>query len=412
MIAVTIDLARRSLEDDDAGPGVVLGFLRPVVADRDCPAEVDELLEVARDRYSGDVWNTMSTIQLQLERPGLDSSQREALHRHQVEAYLEAAEDVAPMLAMLHLQDAAKIAEDYHLEDLRRTALERLQRLQPEDLGLTRHEVSVEVDRAPIEEWFESIVGHDTWQEAFVHLLAAGPPTGQVEANRSMAAEIPGVAPFSTMVPRIRIGPDGLPRYMSEGGDPDELLAEVETNRLQITGPLIAEALRRILEKWSPLNEEELAAFMGQHHHVPDDVATALAASMARHIAGDHDAAGFTALPKVERIAREMVRAMGEPVFRPPTPVTPAMFVGLGTLIEILEDHDLDPSWARFFKSFLAGHRGLNLRNEALHGAIIRIGEVHSALVLLAALYLAALQVKSHGPEESVEDTATGASKE
>lgn len=389
VLAKGIEKARHSLEDPDAGPGVVLRLLRPLAADVDAPAEVDELLTEAREKYKDDVWNTMSTIQAQLLRPGLGAQVRQDLHGQTVEALIRAANSAQPMIAMMHLQDAARVAQQHHLHDLYGDVVSRLQALSGSDLGMAQIKVPVQLDEAAIEAWFDQITGQTSWEAALVELLRSGPPTGQVEANREFAEQMPSIAPLSSIFPTMGMGPDGLPRYTASSDDADNYLSQVEMHRLQITGPLWAEAFRRIGEKWSPMDLDELSTFLGQGLHVPDDVARALGRSVIRHFEGHHEAAAFTALPKVERIAREILLLLGVPVFRPPSSGSPGSYVGLGSLIDSLEERILDPSWARFLFTLLASHTGANLRNEALHGSIVELGEGHSALILLSAIYLA-----------------------
>jgi catechol 2,3-dioxygenase-like lactoylglutathione lyase family enzyme len=181
--------ARHAVFEAGSGPGVVLGLLESLVRDRDCPQEVDELLVHARERYRGDVWDTMSTAELQLIRAGSDEGAREALRRDEVEACFDAAEKESPINAMLHLQQAAKLAMDWNLPDLRETAMSRLQGLAGADLGLVRHETKVSIPAGVVEQWFTQVTSEPTWQDAVVALLADGPPTGKTEANRQNTME-------------------------------------------------------------------------------------------------------------------------------------------------------------------------------------------------------------------------------
>jgi hypothetical protein len=332
-IEVGMDLAQKAQSDSDAGPGVVFGFLRPVVRDRACPGAVDDLLSRARLNYRDDVWNTMSAIGLQLERRGLDASDREMLYRQQVQALIDAAAASEPLNAMLHLQNAVELAERHGLEDLRGEATKRLQDLRGADLGMKRHEVSFNLDREIVDRWINDLLGEPSWQEAIRGLLFTGPPTGQVEENRTMAAEMRELTPLQTMMPTLHIGPDGLPISSSEGDDPEAALVNLELQKLQILGPLRAMALGEILKKWGPIDLDDAAAFFGRGENVPDAVARAIGRALNRHRAGDFEGATFSALPRVERLVREILLALGVPVYKPPTNGVPARFAGLGTML-------------------------------------------------------------------------------
>ena len=203
------------------------------------------------------------------------------------------------MIAMMHLQDAARVAQQHHLHDLYGDVVSRLQALSGSDLGMAQIKVPVQLDEAAIEAWFDQITGQTSWEAALVELLRSGPPTGQVEANREFAEQMPSIAPLLLIFPTMGMGPDGLPRYTASSDDADNYLSQVEMHRLQITGPLWAEAFRRIGEKWSPMDLDELSTFLGQGLHVPDDVARALGRSVIRHFEGHHEAAAFTALPRL-----------------------------------------------------------------------------------------------------------------
>ncbi len=386
---VGMRLARVALADGSVGPGVVLGLLRPLSADRDGQPEVDGLLEQARELYRDDVWNTQSTIEAQISRPGLGPDQKQALYRQEVEALLRAGEAAPAINRMAHLRDAAELAQRHGLQDLYRSAIQSLQELDVEDLGLVRVGTSVEIDVAVLERLLDELLDQPTWQEALLALLSLGPPTGQRDANRAVAEEARELAPLSTLFPRVHLGADGRARSMSPGGDLDYQMLQVETHRLQIWGPVWAEALRRIGARWSPIDEGEWAALVTRGGFVPAPVAAALHRALNRYFNEDCEGAAFTALPKIERIARELLEAAGEVVYRAPTASMPGGYVGLGNLVGLLEDRGMDQSWVRFYRAVLAGHPGINLRNEALHGTQVDLGPVEAALVFAGALNLA-----------------------
>jgi hypothetical protein len=390
VIVTGLRLAETALDNGD-GPGVILGFLRPLVNDRACPPEVDVLLERAREAYAGDVWNTRSTIAVQLERQGMDASTQERLKRETVEAMLKFADGETPVNALFHLRDAAELARRYDLDDLYRTAVEGMQRLRGVDLGLTPQGITAELPREDVDRWINHLVGQETWSAAVIQLVATMPATGELEANRALAEEIARETPLQNMLMRTQLGRDGLPVAMSDGGEPENRLANLELKKMGLQGPVYAMVLRAILERWETIGEDEAVTFFVSRSHVPESVARAIGRAIVRHRSGDYEGAVYTLLPRIERLARELLLLLGEPVYTPPMFGKRGTYLTLGAMMAPLEARGLDPSWIRYFKVLLLGD-GYNLRNDALHGNLDHVSETDSALVLIAAIYLASLE--------------------
>ena len=159
-----IDAARKAL-GSQAGPGVVLGFIDPLAHESAQPAGLDELLARAREQYEGDVWSTLSTIELELARPGVSNESKERLRREEIEAQLKAAEGATPMNAMLHRQDAAQLARTYNLTDLYERAVSELQTRRGEDLGMVQHKVELSIPAESVQQFLSQFVDAPTWQE-------------------------------------------------------------------------------------------------------------------------------------------------------------------------------------------------------------------------------------------------------
>jgi hypothetical protein len=385
-----IDAAREAL-DSDAGPGVVLGFVDPLAHDSAQPAELDELLSQARERYEGDMWNTLSTIELELSRPGVSDVGKEQLRREEVEAQLKAAEGAAPMNAMLHRQDAAKLARTYNLTDLYERAVSELQAMRGEDLGMVQHKVELSIPAEFVEQFIGQFVDAPSWQEGLTGLVSVTPPSGQLEANMAQVAELPMISPLLSHIAVTQIGPDGLPRKTSATGEERDAyhLAEAEIRHMQVFGGMHVEVLRRIGERWSPIDQQELATFFGQHNHVTEETASALARGFLRFFNGDHEGAVFSVMPRIERIARDLLLQMGAVVFRPAQGTSVGTYSGLGVLFQMLDDRGLDSSWGRFLSTLLTRTEGSSFRNHLLHGAVDDPSTGSAGLTLIAALYLA-----------------------
>jgi hypothetical protein len=400
VVDTLIEATHKALADPDSGAGVVLGFLDPLATDSARPVEVDELLDRARQRYTGDMWNTNSTIELQLARPGVDDEARERLRRDEVEAMLTQAQTAPPMNAMLHRQDAAQLARTYNLSDLYEQAIAELQAMRGEDLGLVRHETKISIPAEFVDQFIGQFVDAPSWQEGLMGLVSVSPPSGRIEENLAQVDELPQISPLISLIPVTQIGPDGLPRMTS--ATPQERdahhLAQAEIRHMMVFGGMYVEVLRRIGEKCRPIDEHELTHFFAQHDHVDKETAAALARGFLRFFNGDHEGAVFSVVPRIERLARELLLQMGAVVFKPARPTAVGQYSGLGVLLQMLNDRGLDPSWGRFLGTLLTRPEGSGIRNHLLHGALDDPSVGTAGLALIAALYLAVAVEASDPP--------------
>jgi hypothetical protein len=392
-LSVGLELVNLAFADDDSGPGLIFGLLRIVARDRDCPDEVDALLIQERDKYRGDYHGTMSTINVQLERHGLGVETRKALHREQAEAMLEAADDAPPLNAMFYLRDAAEQAKRFDNEDLYVEAVRRLQELRGTDLGLVTRTTPIPSSREDVDRWRDHLTELEGWGNAITDLVSSAPPSGDLEANRALAQESATETPLQVSLPRTRLGRDGLPVAMTPGGDAESMLVDVEMRRLAMLGPFFAELIRAIIEQWPSVGRGDAIEFFVPKVHVPESVARTIGRALERYREGDFDGIVYTLLPCIERLVRELLVLVGEPVYVPPMFDKNGTYVGLGAMMEPLERRGFDLSWIRFFRIFLLSD-GFNFRNDALHGNVDDVRETDGALVLVAVIYLASVQLE------------------
>jgi len=385
---VGLELVKIALSDDEAGPGLIFGLLRVLARDRDCPTEVDTLLVQERQKFSGDYEGTMSTINVQLERHGLDENTRAALRREQTQAMLDASNGASPLHAISYLRDAAEHAKRFGNEDLYVEAVRRMQASRGSDLGLAPVTTPLPSSDADVERWKSHIAEVGDWNVAVSDLVSSAPPSGDLEANRALVEWGATETPLQSMMPRTRLGRDGLPVGMTPGGDPESLLLTVETRRLALLGHYHVELIRAVLERWPDIGRDDSVAFFKTSVHVPASVARKIGDAFKRYREGDFEGIVYVLMPCIERLARELLIRVGEPVYVPPMFDKNGTYVGLGAMMEPLERHGLDPSWIRYFKVYLLSD-GLNIRNDGLHGNVDDVREIDAVLVLVAVLYLA-----------------------
>lgn len=400
------EVAEIAFASEDNGPGVILGFIEPLVTEPATAATAAEFLERARERFKGNLWQTISTIQVQLSQVDIDTNTRAALHRDAIEALLAEAEKAPPLVAIAHLETAAERAHNHGLGDLRDEAIRRLQTFRGEDLGLVAHKVEFSLPKEAVEGLIDSIVGHETWQECLVQLVAMGPPSGRVEQNMVMRDERRGASPLLSSLPTMRLGADGLPRASASSAEEREEygLTQMELLQCQIWGAVFTMALARIVERFSPIDEDDLASLLSRQRHVPPSVGRALARAVGRYFDGDYESAAFSIVPRIERLSRELLLAAGVSVYRPPRGSVAGGYSMLGSNLSKLEARGLDPSWSRFLITLLTRQTGMNLRNELLHGSIDDVSSLDASLVLIAALYLAIGVGVGAAPEDTSPD--------
>jgi hypothetical protein len=394
VIAELLRTSEASLDDPDPKPGVALRLLRVLVDARLSDPAVDQLLVRARETYH-DAWNVENTIKLQLRRAP-DAEARSALQRARVERWLEEAENVDPLVAVMHREKAARLARAAGLTDLADRAVHAMQSADPPELA--RITVPSTITDQQIEDFIESLIA-DTWWDSVIRVLSSGPPTGDVDRNRETAVELAREHPLQSLLPTVRLGGDGLPRYTptSKEEEADDQLTQVETMALQVHGALAAEALWRAGERHAP-GSDEVAASLTRAGCEPANAA-AISRVLRRFSERDFEAATYTGLPLVERLCRELLLQVDAPIYRIQRERKPGTYPGLGALLPLLLDRGLDESWYRFLRTFLAAPNGWNFRNEALHGFINDVDALGAGLVLIALLYLALIRPQAGGED-------------
>jgi hypothetical protein len=398
-----VRLTKVSLAAERREPGVALGLIRELINDHSPPAETDELLDLARRTYEPDPWITDSTIALQLVRAKGDATRTDALQRERVETWLRAAENSDGLVRSVHLQTAVRYARDSGDSVLAEQATARLQELRFADLGLTRLDFEIRRPRGAADAWLAPVVDADSWQEALAAFARFGPVSGPAEDNLRAVAENARRFPLGNLFPPVLLGGDGLPRFTAtnEEQSAELALAQHEGLHININGGLVAEALVRIMERFGIPDEGELGAYFSRNPGVAPSLGAALARAFVRFWAGDVEGAAFTAVPRIEALARNLVLATRAGIYRVQRQATPGVYPGLGSLLPELRRHGLDESWYRFIHTLCVSVAGPNLRNEVAHGFVDDVGVVHAALLLQAAAYLASLGVSPRAPEES-----------
>jgi hypothetical protein len=313
VVPALIDLARDSLAAAQAEPGVSLYAISLLIDIAATIPEIPGLLASARAAYP-DAWLTSDTIRLQERIAKGDAARVMVLHREEVESHLRHADEVEGLARLVALQEAGAKATEFGLADLRDRAVGAMQAMTPDDLGLKPFSTTIEVPVDDIEAVIDAYVSSDTLLGALARLVAGPPPTGPIEANRDIAARRTAENPLTAIIPTTRLGRDGLPQMQATTDEEqaDDQLAQVEAIRIGLNGPILAQALSRILAKFDP-SEAELTNVFGDG--VAPGSTRGLVRALLRFHGGDVEGAAFSAAPRIEAFLRTHLRAAGVPIF-------------------------------------------------------------------------------------------------
>jgi len=387
------DLALAILASDEQKPGVVIPAIE-LLDSLDDP-HADEVLSSARNKYAKDPYNLEPILNLQRRRTESEDVRRE-IDRARVKAWIDLANESEPLVRVLHLETASRLATELGITDLRDEAQRSLQALRPEDVPMEKISAEVEIPREAVEEFLNSFLVFPSWQEALIRWAAGSPPSGDIDENRKAVERASREAPLSSMMPHVRLGGDRLPRFrpMTDQQIEDERLAQQETFRLQIMTGLLADALDRIRAHYGPLAVEDLESLFEE---LPGLAGTGDAAFLAeayeRYWDGDV-LVGFPLVALIERLVRALVLKTDVGIYRVQRDKSPGQYPGLGFLLQKMRD-GLDPSWFRFLWTFLSSPAGVNFRNELFHGFVRKPARGHVLLLLISATYLSLLDVST-----------------
>ncbi|MER5638155.1 DUF4209 domain-containing protein [Kitasatospora sp. NPDC002227] len=200
-------------------------------------------------------------------------------------------------------------------------------------------------------------------------------------------AEADGALEGLLRIPRSRINPAG-PVFVHPPVDaPDAAAVAMQVHGLQLYGVLTAIQLHRIHERFRP-DEFDVAAALVHETVLPQPRALALARAFLHYWLEDFDAAVCVALPRVEDILRQLLRPRVS-VVAVAQGHRPGGVAMLNELLQSMQQARYPADWSRALELLLVdSDRGMNLRNDTLHGLTDTPPRHHAALILQAALYL------------------------
>ncbi|MFE4529025.1 hypothetical protein ACFRMO_32805 [Streptomyces anulatus] len=206
-------------------------------------------------------------------------------------------------------------------------------------------------------------------------------------------------------IPRSRINPAG-PVFVRPPADADDDLAmEMQVRGLRLFGILTAVQLDRIHERFQP-DEVEMTVALTHKTVLPKPRAHTLAHAFCYYWLEEFDAAACVALPQVEQLLRQLLRSQA-PVVSVARGQSPGGVDLMGGLLQRRPKAGYPADWSKALELLLVDpDRGMNLRNDILHGLTgtpPRHHVAHVALILQAALYLLS---HAHGQRTPLGTTA------
>jgi hypothetical protein len=385
------DTAECILADSDGSPGRFLKYVRELSDEPDANSNrVTDLLRRSLVAYSDP--RLLGNL-YQLLLPRVHDSEKSALEANSVQLWIDSAQrQEHGLVKAIHLKAALEIATSLQRSDLVELATRVLQGLTDEDLKMSEIGSSIVLSSEERERMIASILNQESWREALLRFANFGPPTGNVEDNRSVPRSV-----ASQILRSEQFGPYNLPRF---AGDSDEAqeeidLAQLETLNLQFFAPFIAQALLEIPRKFGMPADQELAEFLSEFPLVSDERGLGLARVIIRFWLSDYEGAAFAGAPRIEALARDLALSLDAGIYRIQRDEKPGQFPGLGSLLGTLRDQGMDESWYRMIYTTTCNPAGgWNLRNMLGHGLAEDVGVAGAAVIIQAMLHLAFLGVR------------------
>ena len=372
-IAAAVELVIAEVEaelaNDDWRPGIPLRLLERLVSLRPArrPEALPDLLRLTGDRYSADphIAEAVSQLQAALAPP----EERTQLARDQVERWRSEASKATGLVRYAWLQQALGIARSNGLADLADAVLQEIQEISVDDLDLKPVSAEISIPREEVDAEIERIAAaSSTWEEALTLFGIDGPPSGQVEANEQLVAELAEKHPLTVLIPKQVLGAYGS--LIFEAKEPDEHqrveLADAEARRIRFWALFATDQIAAIVAKFGIPERSALENFLTTGA-IDAELGARLADGVLRYLDGDEEAALHILVPQLEAAIRGLAAGAGITVIKNPKGPTPGGVVPLGGVLAALKGR-MDESWRRYLSNALADPLGVNLRNAVAHG--------------------------------------------
>ncbi|MFH9209979.1 hypothetical protein [Streptomyces globisporus] len=398
-------LIEESLASDSSAPGTVIPLLGCLMEGRlrkkgkpsqpDIPPKATKYLFSALDRFKADY---LSLRLAEMAREHFkDSALIERVLRKTAANLMEAAEATTDGHLKTHwLQEAAKFARKFHLDDVHAECVKALQAVDPKTFAWITLRAASEQRPSDLESYLRAF-DQPYLLDALVYFFETPPPTGSREQNEknarhtlenSLAAKILGSATY---------GAHGLPQK-SYSTEEEKLQYQINTNEsicMGIWGNFLAAILDRLAVRHQIPSSDALHAWLVECYGSDPGLCMSLAESLSLYWKQDYISCVQLAMPRVEAAIRSLLLLLNEPIYRVEENKSIGQFPGLGTMLPHIERHGFDPDWSSFLRALLLTP-GRNLRNLGAHGFLQDVDKQTAALVIRALSIVALL-----APEET-----------
>ncbi|MGA5703113.1 hypothetical protein [Peterkaempfera bronchialis] len=372
-------LAERILDGDENDGWALLGLLKRLRDSQDIAMALADLAERAAEHFTYDVDDRLGF--LELLREIAPPSRRTEIDTAVVHALLDAADTADVGYRRLNLLErAATEAQQRGLPDLRERA------------GMAQQQTTLEWTVIRKEGTLPPMMV--ARQRALVdaapdlrNALWLTVPDVHPVMRAQAQLEADGAFEGLLRIPSSRINPAG-PVFVHRPAEADnDHAVKAQVHGLDLLGRLIATQLDRIHERFRP-DEFEMIDALEHETVLPEPRARILARAFLYYWLGETDAAACVALPQVEQILRELLRPRVS-IISVAKGQTPGGVAMLGGLLQSMPEAGYPEDWSRALDLLLVdSDRGMNLRNDVLHGLTGTPPKHHVALILQAALYL------------------------
>ena len=362
--------------------------------------EVRDLLKQIRFRSATNV-STLEGVSELLVRVASTDSERNEAHRSLIESYLALGESAKGMIASSYFEDAARIADKYGYIDLRDRAVQLLQAVPYEELGMQTLSIELPIPLYAIDATLARYRHSRDGLSALDIWLAGAPPTGSYESNVASAKES---MDGSIIAAVTRTTFDGnLPTRTSAGVESAvvEATERQELINVRLNGRTIAHELKAIKHQYGIVTPTKITAHLIQTYRCDSQLALALEHAIVSFWDERYTDAGRAAFPLVEAGARGVLLLLGDPLYRIQTGNAGGHFPSLEKYAEKLEQHNFDIDWLRCIRNPVA-----KWRNALAHGHRLELADYEAAVLLRTAALLVIL-TSSNSSEKDKEKIET-----
>jgi hypothetical protein len=380
-----------TLADGEWAPGVALPMLEALAGlpESRQPAEVDDLIRLARSRYAGDPFILESLMLLEVQRAGSDVQERKRIAAKAVEMWRTAADERGGLVGLSHLERALELAQNEGLGDKANELRGLLQKPRSADeLGMQKVSSDISIPSEVIEGFVNSFVTTSGPEETIARLATHSPIT-DVEADMQTVRNQMQEYPFQHLFSAIVTNDDGTPiaHITTDQQKFDHALNQHHSFAITFWGNMLGLIFER-LRDGGMLPAADLARHI-ESEFVDAAMATGITKAYDLMLGGEHEAAMHMLLVRIERTVRHVARTLGLAVFREPSLDGKSMgaYKGLGELLSLLEGR-VPEHHRRYLAVLLTERTSLNLRNRSAHGLMDGASIEAAALALHALLVL------------------------